>query len=91
MVSRWLWPANKTEVFSMVVTWWIMSFCAVKEFYVHDPKLTGLNPRWVKSQGAYPANNITSCSREYDVPRGPGNVAFTLGFTFSSRKNVGTK
>ena len=43
------------------------------------------------AMGKFPANNITSCSREYDVPRGPGNVAFTLGFTFSSRKNVGTK
>ena len=31
MVSRWLWPGNGTflEVASMVVTWWIMTFCAV--------------------------------------------------------------
>ena len=28
MVSRWLWPGNKTflEVASVVVTWWIVSF-----------------------------------------------------------------
>ena len=39
----------------------------------------------------FPANTITLCLREYDVPRDPGNVAFTLGFTFSSRKNVGKK
>ena len=29
--SRWLWPGNGTflEVASMVVTWWIVAFCAV--------------------------------------------------------------
>ena len=31
MVSRWLWPGNRTlsEVASMMVTWWIVAFCAV--------------------------------------------------------------
>ena len=31
MVSRWLWPENRTffERASMVVTWWIVAFCAV--------------------------------------------------------------
>ena len=36
VVSRWLWPGNRTflEVASMVVTWWIVAFCAVF-FLVH--------------------------------------------------------
>ena len=31
VVSRWLGPGNRTflEVASMVVTWWIVAFCAV--------------------------------------------------------------
>ena len=35
MVSRWLWPGNRTflEVASMVViTWWIVAFCAVTAY-----------------------------------------------------------
>ena len=32
MVSRWLWPENSAllEVANMVVTWWIVAFCAVQ-------------------------------------------------------------
>ena len=31
VVSRWLWPGHRTflEVANMVVTWWIVAFCAV--------------------------------------------------------------
>ena len=30
VVSRWLWPGNRafTVVANMVVTWWIVAFCA---------------------------------------------------------------
>ena len=33
MVSRWLWPGNRTflEVASMVVAWWIVALCAVTD------------------------------------------------------------
>ena len=47
MVSKWLWPGNRTllEVASMVVTWWIVAFLPSDQY--HD------SSRWLTLQVSF--------------------------------------